>query len=178
MDWPLHPTCAAGREVRVFGKPMDFWENQMPKGMCLRSPKSGSDISDPHRSLTLDHFAEAQSSPVPKSMMPLEQFVSYGKWFQRQSIPDLDTRLVTQIERVDGGFDLCLEDGEHVASRRVVLATGIGTFLNYPPVFASLPLDLVSHTSERPNRDSQPLHGAAGCRDWSGPKLRSNQPPC
>jgi hypothetical protein len=85
--------------------------------------------------------------------MPLEQFVSYGKWFQRQSLPDLDSRLVTKIERIDGGFDLRLDDDEHVASRTVVIATGIGAFPNYLGAFSSLPLELVSHTSERVNRD-------------------------
>ena len=29
---------AIGAEVRIFGKPMDFWASQMPKGMLLRSP--------------------------------------------------------------------------------------------------------------------------------------------
>ena len=132
---------------------MDFWENQMPKGMCLGSPKSGSDISDPSRAFTLNRYETAEHCHVPKSTMPLEQFVSYGKWFQRHSLPDLDSRLVTKIERMDGGFDLRLDDDEHVASRTVVVATGIGAFPNYPTVFSSLPLELVSHSSERVNRD-------------------------
>src|ERR1041385_6687120 len=29
---------AAQTEVRIFGKPMDFWRNGMPDGMVLRSP--------------------------------------------------------------------------------------------------------------------------------------------
>lgn len=144
---------AAGRDARIFGKVMDFWENQMPKGMCLRSPKTGSDISDPSRAFTLNRFEAAENCHVPSSRMPLEQFVSYGKWFQRQSLPDLDSRLVNNIERVGGGFDLRLDDDEHVASRNVVIATGIGAFPNYPAGFSSLPLELVSHASERVNRD-------------------------
>jgi cation diffusion facilitator CzcD-associated flavoprotein CzcO len=30
--------------VRVFGEPMDFWANKMPKGMLLRSPREASRI--------------------------------------------------------------------------------------------------------------------------------------
>jgi cation diffusion facilitator CzcD-associated flavoprotein CzcO len=29
-------------DVRVFGEPVDFWANQMPKGMLLRSPREAS----------------------------------------------------------------------------------------------------------------------------------------
>ena len=36
-----------GLGVRVFGKPMEFWADKMPKGMLLRSPREASTIADP-----------------------------------------------------------------------------------------------------------------------------------
>ena len=38
-----------GVEPAVFGRPMSFWEEHMPKGMLLRSPWRASHISDPDR---------------------------------------------------------------------------------------------------------------------------------
>ena len=34
---------AQGLGVRVFGEPMEFWANRMPRGMLLRSPREASD---------------------------------------------------------------------------------------------------------------------------------------
>src|SRR4051794_24919023 len=34
----------AGADPMIFGIPMDFWENHMPEGMHLRSPRDGSSI--------------------------------------------------------------------------------------------------------------------------------------
>jgi thioredoxin reductase len=143
---------AGGLDVRIFGKPMDFWASQMPKGMLLRSPLTGSHISDPNRDLSLQSYEAAHGCQIPKSM-PLETFVHYGRWFQSQAFPDLDERHVTQVEQASDGFSLELEDGERLDAQNVVIATGIGAFPNYPPVFASLPKELASHTSDRANCD-------------------------
>jgi cation diffusion facilitator CzcD-associated flavoprotein CzcO len=143
---------AAGREVRIFGKSMDFWDSQMPKGMWLRSPWNGSNIADPERILTLDQYQADQGSPLVRPL-PVEDFVRYGRWFQRRSLPDLDPRNVVSVERAEGGFRLALEDGESLGVECVVVATGIGSFAHQPVPFASLPAELVSHTSARINRD-------------------------
>jgi hypothetical protein len=142
----------AGVDVRIFGKVMDFWHNQMPIGMKLRSPLAGSNISDPQRQLSLERFAAAQGRQLAKAL-PLEHFVEYGQWFQREALPDVDPRNVVGIERRDDGFSVNLEDGERIGFGAVVVATGIGSFPNRPAPFASLPAELVSHTSDRINRD-------------------------
>jgi thioredoxin reductase len=141
---------AAGLDVRIFGKPMDFWATQMPKGMLLRSPREGSHISDPTRAFCLDKYEAAKSCSIPKSM-PLETFVDYGRWFQSQALPDVDFRHVSGIEQTSGGFSLTLDDEERIESQNVVVATGIGAFPNYPVAFAALPKELASHTSDRVN---------------------------
>jgi FAD-dependent urate hydroxylase len=143
---------AGGLDVRIFGKPMDFWASQMPKGMLLRSPRDGSHISDPSRAFSLGNYEAAHGCQIPKAM-PLETFVDYGRWFQSQALPDLEHRQVTGVERAGEGFAITLDDGECIEAQNVVVATGIGAFPNYPVTFASLPKELASHTSDRANSD-------------------------
>jgi FAD-dependent urate hydroxylase len=143
---------ASGAEVRIFGQPMYFWDRHMPQGMLLRSPWPGSNIGDPHRALTLDRYESALGSGLNRRI-PVEDFVRYGKWFQRHALPDLDTRNVAAVERDCEGYSITLDDGERFSSRNVVVATGIGSFPNCPAPFASLPQDLASHTSHRSNQN-------------------------
>jgi FAD-dependent urate hydroxylase len=143
---------AGGLDVRIFGKPMDFWASQMPKGMLLRSPRTGSHISDPTHAWSLEGYERAHNRQIPKAM-PLETFVHYGQWFQSQALPDLEQRHVVGLEQSSDGFSLALENGDSLEARNVVVATGIGAFPNYPVVFASLPKELASHASDRANSD-------------------------
>ena len=85
---------SAGVDVRVFGRPMQFWAEKMPAGMLLRSPRVASNLSAPSPSGTLEAY-EATAGISPKSPLPLETFVNYGQWFQRQFIPNLDHREVS-----------------------------------------------------------------------------------
>jgi len=134
----------AGVETRVFGRAMEFWQDQMPAGMFLRSSWEASHISDPQQALTLDRYQAAEHIKIP-TPVPLADFVNYGRWFQRQAVPDLDQRRVVQIEAMSGGFRIVLEDGETLQSSRVVVATGISRFAYRPRVFAELPPSLCSH---------------------------------
>ena len=43
--------------------------------------------------------------------LPLEDFVAYGRWFQHETLPDLDGRNVASIERADNGFDVLYVSG-------------------------------------------------------------------
>lgn len=136
-----------GFSVRVFGEPMEFWGNKMPRGMLLRSPRVASNISDPDSAFTLDAY-EAASGKQPEAPLPLETFVEYGRWFRHQLGSDLDTRSVLRVGRENGIFTLTLGDGEILRSRRVVVAAGIGPFRRKPKVFQELPSALVSHCYE------------------------------
>jgi NADPH-dependent 2,4-dienoyl-CoA reductase/sulfur reductase-like enzyme len=141
-----HLHAANGLDVRVLGRVMDFWESQMPAGMLLRSPYVASNIADPERSLTLDAYGAANGGSVPKPV-PLDRFISYGRWFRQEGVPEPDPRLVTRIEN-GNGFSLELEDGEKLRARRVVVAAGIAPFAVVPPELAGLPRELVSHASD------------------------------
>jgi FAD-dependent urate hydroxylase len=142
-----HLRTVRGLDVHTFGEPMSFWERNMPMGMLLRSGWAATHIADPNQSMTLDAFRAASrnhfSSPVP-----LDRFVDYGLWYQRQAVPDLDRRKIARVESDTRGFRLNLEEGETVLARRLVVAAGIGSFAWRPSTFAGLPSSLVSHTSE------------------------------
>lgn len=138
---------AAGIELRIFGKAMEFWDRQMPEGMNVRSVWEACHIADPRRALTLDGYVAAEGVKIPQ-LIPLTDFVNYGRWFQRCVAPDLDPRHITRVERTARGFCVTLDDGEQIFTQRVVVATGIGLFPRRPPQFSALPPELVSHTSQ------------------------------
>ncbi|HEV8461223.1 MAG TPA: FAD-dependent oxidoreductase [Gaiellaceae bacterium] len=142
-----HLHAANGLEIRLFGDPMSFWHEQMPRGMVLRSPYVASNIADPERSLTLDGYQEQTRRQLPKPVA-LEQFVDYGRWFQAQTVPGphRDRRRVARIAR-NGSFRLDLVDGDSVSAGRVIVAAGIMPFAWTPPAFRNLPPELASHSS-------------------------------
>lgn len=126
---------------------MSFWQQNMPAGMLLRSPWDASHIAAPNGALSLDAYVAARGNHLP-APIPLQRFVDYGRWFQKQVAPGLDTRKIAQVNRNGNGFVLKTDDGEVLHSRRVVLAAGIAAFANRPPVFDGLPADLASHSSD------------------------------
>ena len=135
---------ARGVDVRVCGRPMDFWANKMPAGMLLRSPRVASNIADPGNAYTLADF-EAAHRIEARAPVPLETFVEYGRWFQQQQLPELDQREIAKVEAVNGGFVSVLDDGSRIRSRRIVIAAGIAPFQNIPTEFRSLPGDQLTH---------------------------------
>src|SRR5579862_621933 len=100
-----------GLDVRIFGRPMSFWEDHMPVGMFLRSPWAASHLSDPSRVGTLDRFRQTSGAHWT-APVPLDRFVEYGRWFQREMVPDLDQRVVQRVSFGPEGFRLLLEDGQ------------------------------------------------------------------
>jgi len=142
-----HLRTVRGLDVHSFGDPMSFWQHNMPVGMLLRSGWAATHIADPNQSLTLEAFqaASRQSFSTP---VPLDRFVDYGLWYQREAVPDVDRRKITRVESQPNGFQLLFEKGESVLARRVVIATGISSFAWRPPEFGGMPRALASHTSE------------------------------
>lgn len=137
----------AGIRTAVFGKPMEFWEQNMPAGMFLRSKWEASQLSDPARALMLDAYQAHLGIRIP-TPIPLNDFINYGKWFQRNAVPDVDPRYVRQIDPAATGFRLILEDGSHVDAEQVVVATGLGEFPLRPAQFDNIPAQYASHTAE------------------------------
>jgi thioredoxin reductase len=139
-----------GYDVYVFGEAMSFWERHMPAGMFLRSSWDASNIGALEGPLSLESYERAEGIHLSKPI-PLTDFIAYGRWFQQQSLPDLDPRRVTRVAQGTYGFDLTLDDGEVMQASRVIVATGLDRFAQRPGVFAGLCSELVSHAVDHPD---------------------------
>jgi FAD-dependent urate hydroxylase len=151
-----HLRTIKGLDVRIFGEPMSFWDMNMPHGMLLRSNWTATQIASPRKSLTLEAFQQASGLRIDFPV-PLERFILYGQWYQKQSVPDLDQRQIARIDLDTNGFRLELRDGDILWARRVIIAAGIGSFAWRPTEFKDLPSELASHTSE--HRDMKEFVG-------------------
>src|SRR2546427_8145257 len=147
---------AAGVDVKVFGRTMEFWERQMPMGMMLRSSWDACHLSDPDGRRTLDRFAIDANLNLPRPV-PLDSFIAYGRWFQKHAVAEVDPRRIKLIEGTGRGFRLTTQDGEPIAAQRVVVATGIARYAHKPREFQTVPCELASHSSE--HRDLSAFHG-------------------
>ena len=152
-----HLGATDGLDVRVFGQPMSFWERHMPAGMLLRSPWSRATSSDPGGALHARRYRDDTEQPFG-SPVPLDRFVDYGRWFQRQAVPGLDRRTVpARRRRTATGSSSSSRTASRSRARRVVVAAGIAPFAQRPPLFDTLPPELVSHAVE--HRDLRPFDG-------------------
>jgi thioredoxin reductase len=130
-----------GIPFRIFGRPMDSWLAHMPNGFA-------SNIYDPDANFTLRQFCAERGVEYADMGTPvrLETFGNYGLAFRDRMVPELEDKLVVNIQRKAGGFVLQLEDGEKVESKRVVLAVGITHFEYIAENLANLPPEFVSHS--------------------------------
>jgi thioredoxin reductase len=137
---------AKGVPTLVLGKPMEFWQ-KMPAGMYLKSVLSASTLFDPAESYSLRRFAQATQTPIEEPLsLPL--FLSYGRWFQQQAVPEVDPVYVHALSRDGSRFLLELTDGRTIQAPRVVVAVGISRFAYLPEFARGLPASLVSHTQD------------------------------
>ena len=149
----------AGVRYRIFGKPMATWRDHMPAGMFLKSDGFASNLSDPDKTYTLQRYCEQAGEPYDHTghCVGLQTFCAYGLDFQKQCVPDLEQKWVTQIDLSPGGYQLKLDNGEEFQARNVVLAVGVTHFNFIPPLLERLSSDLVSHSSHY--GDMSPLRG-------------------
>ena len=97
-----HLIGADGLDVRVHGRPMSFWAEQMPAGMLLRSPWPACHLSDPDGRWTLDRYRAEQRDTFGEPV-PLHRFIDYGRWFQRMAVPAVDERMVCRLDTNGAG---------------------------------------------------------------------------
>jgi cation diffusion facilitator CzcD-associated flavoprotein CzcO len=135
-----------GVPTLVFGKSMAFWD-RMPDGMFLKSVWSASSIADPQKLYTLDRYV-ATTGYQHQEPVPLPDFVEYGRWVQRNTVPDVDPAFVQSLARDGEQFRLELDDGRSVTAGTVVVATGIQSFAHLPAFAHDLPPSLASHTQD------------------------------
>lgn len=148
-----------GIPFRIFGRPMDSWQSHMPKGMLLKSEGFASNIYDPDGDFTLGRFCAEKGIEYRDSGLPvsLETFARYGLAFRDRMVPELEDKVVVNIERLPNGFALGLDSGETVHTHRVVLAVGITHFEYVPGNLAHLPAEFLSHSSR--HAEVEPFKG-------------------
>jgi cation diffusion facilitator CzcD-associated flavoprotein CzcO len=121
---------AAGLRFRIFGRPMNTWREQMPKGMYLKSDGFASSLSDPGSSYKLMHYCRQLEIPYDDTRIPvpIETFTSYGIAFQKTFVPELEDSQAVSIAPIPNGYSVTLDNGEIVETDKVVLAVGIRHF--------------------------------------------------
>lgn len=137
-----------GLDLKVFGRPMSFWQCYMPPKMLLRSRWDATHIDDPGAHMSLDAFRNVNGNHGLKDPLSAMDFIKYGHWFHQQGKINADRRKVVNVEKGSNGYQIGTEDGENLHARRVVVAAGIQTFARRPKEFESLPQHLISHSSE------------------------------
>jgi cation diffusion facilitator CzcD-associated flavoprotein CzcO len=135
-------------EHRIFGRPMLFWSQIAGAGgeRYLKSYCFGTNISTPTKGYSFADYSR------PRGLETFEpcsigHFSAYGHWFQQRNVAWVEPVDVTTVARQANGFAVTLASEERFIASRVVIATGLACFDYMPPVLASLPLALATHTS-------------------------------
>ncbi len=134
----------------IVGRPMDAWRSHMPADMFLKSEPYGSDMSCPQKGYDLEGYSRSENiGGIERGVpLPLDQFLNYADWYVKHLVPDVSDVTATEVKAVNGGFRVAFADAEPVAAKSVVLATGVLPHFYIPAELASLPSELVSHTSD------------------------------
>ena len=136
-----------GVDVRVVGRPMAFWRDQMPAGMFLRSG------SDWHLDAAGEHTFEAYFEDrglrrADLDPIPIAVFLDYTEWFREGKALEVDERFVAGLSRPDGTFVATMEDGSTITADKVLAAPGIRHFANLPTWYDAIPPERRAHTSD------------------------------
>jgi len=147
---------ARGVPFRIFGRAMGTWRENMPQGMYLKSEGCGSSLSDPNRSHTLKNFSVLTGNNYSDwgLPVPIEQFIDYGHWFQKELVPELDESHILNCRRNSHGFLLHTESGEALSAKSVIVSTGYCSSGWIPDELVGLPGALVSHSSAHQSFDT------------------------
>lgn len=137
-----------GIEHLVVGKPMEFWEKNMPEGMYLRSGCDWHlDVSGVY---TMEAFVEQRVLTV-KDVEPiaLTFYLEYVRWFLEKSQPNVRFAYVVNLEQTPQGFIAQLDDHSSIEAKNVVVAIGFQYFAYTPKeLLEILPPSKFSHTCQ------------------------------
>lgn len=141
---------AARKPYVLLGSPLESWRRYMPAGMILKSERFASNLWDPHRRYTLQRYCELKRLPYQPIGNPLSLalFLDYACWFREHAIGRIYDKRVARIARTPKGhYRLDLACGDHLTSRRVILATGHMNFCHMPPELQAFCEPFVSHSA-------------------------------
>lgn len=136
-----------GIEHLVAGKPMEFWRQNMPRGMYLRSACDWH--LDPQNIHTIENFLQSRGQ-TPRDVEPLslEFYLSYAEWFQEQKQITTLPSYISQLDRTED-FVATTVDGDAIHARNVAIAPGFRHFANVPEdLKARLNTEKYQHTCE------------------------------
>jgi FAD-dependent urate hydroxylase len=136
-----------GIDTIAVGRPLGFWTDHMPAGMFLRSGidwhLDGAGVD------TFEAFVEDRGlRPDELDPIPINVFLEYARWFQKQKRLAIRDQFVSVLDRRDSRFVAELDDGSHIVAEHVVVAPGCGYFAHIPEWAADLPAGIASHTSD------------------------------
>jgi len=136
-----------GIDVRVVGRPMAFWREQMPTGMFLRSgadwhlDAAGDDTFEAY-------FEDRGLRRGDLDPIPIAVFLDYTEWFRERKSLSVDQRLVSGLAAVGDAFVATLEDGSTIAADKVLAAPGIRHFASLPDWSDEVPEERRAHSSD------------------------------
>jgi len=137
----------AGVDHLVAGKPMEFWKQNMPQGMYLRSACDWH--LDPVNIHTIEKFLETRGQTPPDvEPLSLAFYLEYAEWFQTQK---QITTLPSYIKQLNHTTDFVATTthGDTIRAQHVAIAPGFKHFANIPAeIKARLPEGRFSHTCE------------------------------
>jgi len=136
-----------GIEHLAVGKPMEFWRQNMPKGMYLRSACDWH--LDPINIHTIEKFLESRGqTPSDVEPLSLEFYLSYAEWFQIQKQITTLPSYIKQLKH-ETDFKAITVDGATIRARNVAIAPGFRHFANIPNELKTrLRAGRYSHTCE------------------------------
>ena len=140
-----------GLDCQVVGRPMEFWKDNMPEGMYLRSASDWH--LDASGAATIEEYLRSRGL-TPADVEPLSRafYLDYVEWFRQQKGIEPIPAYVQRLERGDhrdGGaaFLATLDDGTAIAADNVVIAVGFKYFTNVPPEYAATVTRATASTS-------------------------------
>jgi FAD-dependent urate hydroxylase len=140
-----------GLDYLVVGKPMEFWKNNMPRGMILRSASDWH--LDPTNVDTIDLFLATQGLKR-KDVEPLslQTYITYTQWFQENEHIEITPLYVHQLDylgNVKRPLQATLSNSQIVRAENVVIGVGMKYFKYLPPeIVTHLPVTHIAHTCD------------------------------
>jgi FAD-dependent urate hydroxylase len=136
-----------GIQTVVVGRPMEFWRENMPEGMFLRSgPDWHMDGAGTH---TLAAFLEDRGiAPKDIDPIPIAVFLDYAEWFRKEKAIDVQAETIADLTYSAGRFEASLAGGEQIVADAVVCAPGIRHYANLPDWAGSVPPGRAAHTCD------------------------------
>jgi thioredoxin reductase len=129
----------------LLGEPMNFWKEQMPQNMFIRTNPRYISLSDKDEAYTIERFSSETGTKLI-SPFPRPDFVDYAFWFAQKTHVAFTPELAAQLDYSSAGFRVTTNQGKLYEAKRVILATGLQHYSYIPSVLSELPAHLLSHT--------------------------------